>query len=171
MKKITTLILSCSILLLTACDNNKTKATNESAKQSDSSNDDRDFTGTFTANGKKYTGNVNASSFDLTGQFEIYFQDNQSIKGPDELGLIRILFKDEASARAGGDFITAYDQQKNQAAKEVSMSVDIKYRTEEDSKGTVTVNKSGSHNDLIFDNVTLRTDSKETVIVAGKISF
>ena len=171
MKKITTLILSCSILLLTACDNNKTKATNESAKQSDSSNDDRDFTGTFTANGKKYTGNVNASSFDLTGQFEIYFQDNQSIKGPDELGLIRILFKDEASARAGGDFITAYDQQKNQAAKEVSMSVDIKYRTEEDSKGTVTVNKSGSHNDLIFDNVTLRTDSKETVIVSGKISF
>ena len=170
MKKITTLILGCSILLLTAC-NNKTKDTNNSAKETKTSIADEDLTGTFTANGKTYTGNVNASTFDLTGQFEIYFQDNQSNKGPDELGLIRILFKDEASARAGGNFITAYDQQKNHAAREVSMSVDIKYKTEEDSKGTVTVNKSGSHNELIFDNVTLRTDSKETVIVSGKISF
>ena len=171
MKKITTLVLSCSLLLFTACDSNKTKDTNESAKETVTSNDDEDLTGTFTANGKTYTGNVNASTFDLTGQFEIYFQDNQSNKGPDELGLIRILFKDEASARAGGNFITAYDQQKNHAAREVSMSVDIKYKTEEDSKGTVTVNKSGSKNELVFDNVTLRTDSKETVIVSGKISF
>ena len=170
MKKITTLILGCSILLLTAC-NNKTKDTNNSAKETKTSIADEDLTGTFTANGKTYTGNVNASTFDLTGQFEIYFQDNQSNKGPDELGLIRILFKDEASARAGGNFITAYDQQKNQAAKEVSMSVDIKYRTEEDSKGTVTVNKSGSHNELVFDNVTLGTENKETVIISGKIPF
>ena len=170
MKKITTLILGCSILLLTAC-NNKTKDTNNSAKETKTSIADEDLTGTFTANGKTYTGNVNSSTFDLTGQFEIYFQDNQSHKGPDELGLIRILFKDEASARAGGNFITAYDQQKNQAAREVSMSVDIKYRTEEDSKGTVTVNKNGSNNELVFDNVTLRTDSKETVIISGKISF
>ena len=171
MKKITTLVLSCSLLLFTACDSNKTKDTNEPAKETVTSNDDEDLTGTFTANGKTYTGNVNASTFDLTGQFEIYFQDNQSNKGADELGLIRILFKDEASARAGGNFITAYDQQKNHAAREVSISVDIKYKTEEDSKGTVTVNKNGSNNELVFDNVTLRTDSKETVIVAGKITF
>ena len=170
MKKITTLILGCSILLLTACDN-KTKDTNKSAKETKTSIADEDLIGTFTANGKTYTGNVNASTFDLTGQFEIYFQDNQSNKGPDELGLIRILFKDEASARAGGNFITAYDQQKNQAAREVSMSVDIKYRTEEDSKGTVTVNKSGSHSELVFDNVTLGTENKETVIISGKIPF
>ena len=169
MKKINILVLCCFILLLTACDNNKTKDTNE--KETIVPTDNKDLTGTFKANGKTYTGDIKASTFDLTGQFEIYFQDNQSNKGPDDLGLIRILFKDEASARAGGNFITAYDQQKKQAANEIAMSVDIKYITEQDSKGTVTVNKTGSHNELVFDNVTLRTGNKDTIIVSGKIPF
>ena len=51
------------------------------------------------------------------------------------------------------------------------MSFEVKYRTEEDSKGTVSVNKNGSNNELVFDNVTLRTNSKETVNVSGKIPF
>lgn len=168
MKRIALVVLSCFILLLTACDNNKTKHSNETTKETTAAIDNEEFTGTCTANGKIYTGNVKASTFGLTGQFEVYFQDN---KDASELGLIRILFKDEASARAGGNFITAYDQQKNQTDKEVSISFDIKYRTEEDSKGTVTVNKTGGHNELIFDNVTLKTMSKETVVVSGKIPF
>ena len=168
MKKITTLVLSCSLLLLTACDSNKAKATNESVKESVTSNDDRELSGTFTVNGKKYTGKVKASLFKQTGQYEVMCDDNTD---PNAFSYMRILFKDEAAARAGGNFITDYDQQKKQAANGISMSFEVKYRTEEDSKGTVAVNKNGSNNELIFDNVTLRTNSKETVIVSGKIPF
>ena len=168
MKKITTLVLSCSILLLTACDSNKTKGTNESAKESVTSNDDKELTGTFTVNGKKYTGKVKASLYEQTGQYEVMCDDNTD---PNAFSYIRVLFKDEAAAREGVNFITEYDQQKKQAANGISMSFEVKYRTDEDSKGTVTVNKNGSNNELVFDKVTLRTDSKETVIVAGKISF
>jgi PBP1b-binding outer membrane lipoprotein LpoB len=169
MKKITTLVVSCSMLLLSACDNNKSKDANEpSAKEATASNEDKDLTGTFTVNEKKYTGKVKASLYEQTGQYEVICDDKTDANG---FAYIRILFKDEVSARAGGNFITEYDQQKKQAANGISMSFEVKYRTEEDSKGTVAVNKNGSNNELVFDNVSLRSGSTDTVIVSGKIPF
>jgi hypothetical protein len=85
--------------------------------------------------------------------------------------LIQFVFKDESSARAGGSLTTAYNGGKDQIASETSLTFDIRYRSEDDSKGTVTVNKTGSGNELVFNNVTLKTMGKETAVVSGKIPF
>jgi len=70
-KKITTLVLSCTILLLTACDNKETKNTNEgtSGLSKDStvnetvpSDESADGNGTYTAEGRTYTGKVTTAT-------------------------------------------------------------------------------------------------------------
>ncbi len=170
MKKNIILIISCSILImLTACDNNKTKDANEpSAKEATASNEDKDLTGTFTAGGKTYTGKVSTQNFEATGQYSVLCQSDTD---PNDSKLIQFVFKDEKSGRAGGSITTAYDQGKDQTATEASLTFDTRYRSYEDAKGTVTVNKNGSNNELVFNNVTLKTMSKETVVVSGKIPF
>ncbi|MEO5948077.1 MAG: hypothetical protein ABIP79_14765, partial [Chitinophagaceae bacterium] len=67
MKKIFTLAISFSILLLTACDNNKSKDTNEKSNEASTettikeavpSEESTGGTGTYTAEGRTYTGEV-----------------------------------------------------------------------------------------------------------------
>jgi len=166
MKNITILVLSCALFLVNACSGNSTKE--PTAKDALSSNESSRLTGTFTANGKNYTGKVSTQQFPATGQYSVLCQDDND---PNDSKLIQFVFKDESSARAGGNLTTAYNQGKDQIAAETWLTFDIRYRSEADSKGTVTVNKTGSGNELVFNNVTLKTMGKETVVVSGKIPF
>ncbi len=166
MKNITILVLSCVLFLVNACSGNSTKE--PTAKDALSSNESSGQTGTFTANGKTYKGKVSTQQFPATGQYSVLCQDDND---PNNSKLIQFVFKDESSARAGGNLTTAYNQGKDQIAAETSLNFDIRYRSEADSKGTVTVNKTGSGNELVFNNVTLKTIGKETVVVSGKIPF
>jgi len=168
MKNIIILVLSCALFLVNACSGNSTKE--PTAKDALSSNESSRLTGTFTANGKTYTGKVSTQQFPATGQYSVLCQDDND---PNNSILIQFVFKDESSARAGGNLTTAYNQGKDQTASETSLTFDVRYRSEADSKGTVTVNKTGSGNELAFNNVTLKTidKEKETVVVSGKIPF
>jgi len=168
MKNITILVLSCALFLVNACSGNSTKE--PTAKDALSSNESSGLTGTFTANGKTYTGKVSTQQFPATGQYSVLCQDDND---PNDSKLIQFVFKDESSARAGGNLTTTYNQGKDQTASETWLNFDIRYRSEADSKGTVTVNKTGSGNELVFNNVTLKTidKEKETVVVSGKIPF
>lgn len=166
MKNITILVLSCALFLVNACSGNSTKE--PTAKDAQSSHESSGLTGTFTANGKTYTGKVSTQQFPATGQYSVLCQDDND---PNNSKLIQFVFKDESSARAGGSLTTAYDQGKEQATAETSLTFDVRYRSEADSKSTVTVNKIGGGNELVFNNVTLKTIGKETVVVSGKIPF
>ncbi|HXG82831.1 MAG TPA: hypothetical protein VNI84_02295 [Pyrinomonadaceae bacterium] len=124
--------------------------------------------GTFTANGKNYSGKVTTQQFPATGQYSVLCQDESDTN---DSKLMQFVFKDEKSARAGDNLTVAYDQGKDQTPGETALSFDIRYRSEANSKGTVKVNKNGAGNELVFENVTLKTIGKETVIVSGKIPF
>lgn len=168
MKK-TTLILSCTILLLAACNDTKTtESTQPSAKEATASNEEKNLTGTFTAGEKTYTGNVTIQNFEATGQYSVICQDDSD---PNDPVLIQFIFKNEASARTAGNKTPEYDQGKDQAATEAAVIYELKYNSVEESTGIITVNKNGSNNEIVFKDLKLKTMSKEEVIVAGKIPF
>lgn len=161
--------LSTTLLLTSGCGSPKVdSATQATATEAVASNEEKNLTGSFTAGGKGYSGRVSTQQFEATGQFSVLCQDDTD---PNDPQLIQFVFKNESSARAGGNFTTAYGQGKEQAANEASLAFDINYRSEEDSGGTVTISKSGDSNELVFESVSLKTMSKETAVVSGKIPF
>ena len=169
MKKIITLILSGAVLLLAACDNNKTTNTTKlSAKEAPALNEGKNITGTFTLGDKTYTGKVSTQNLEATGQFSVLCEDDTDPNNPI---LIQFVFKDEASARTNGNKTPAYDQGKNQAAEEAAVIYELNYKTVEETTGIITINKSGSDNEIVFKDLKLKTISKKEVILAGKIPF
>ena len=172
MKKITTLVVSCSLLLLSACDNNKSKDANEpSAKEATASNEDKDLTGTFTADGKTFTGRVSVQHFETTGEYSVLCQDNTG-----ESTLLQATFSTEADARTPQDLKIAYRNPAygNKEAKIVSISYEVAWRTTDESKGTAKITKDGSNNVLEFDGVEVTDDIShkgEKKIISGKIPF
>ncbi len=105
MKKITTLVLSCSMLLLTACDNNKSKDTNQKSTEETTESTVKEAVppeestggnGTYTAEGRTYTGKVTTET---TG----YKHFKVKCEG-DMVQVIEFFFKNEDSARIGGSF-------------------------------------------------------------------
>jgi len=155
--------------MLTACDNTKTTDASEpSAKEATSSNENKDFTGTFTAGDKTYTGKVSIQNFEATGQYSVLCQDDTD---PNDSKLIQFVFKDEASARAGGNKTPAYDQGKDQTVAEAAVIYELSYKSVEESTGIITVNKNGNNNEVEFKDLKLKTMSKEEIIVSGKIPF
>ena len=107
------MILSGAVLLLGACDNNKTTNTTElSAKEAPALNEGKDMTGTFTLGDKTYTGKVSTQNLEATGQFSFLCQDYTE---PNDPILVQFVFKDEGSARTDGYKIPAFDQGKDQA--------------------------------------------------------
>ena len=169
MKKITTFILSCAILLLAACDNNKITTTTEpTAKEATASNEEKNLTGTFTAGDKTYSGKVSIQNFEATGQFSVLCQDDTD---PNDSKLIQFVFKNEKSARVEGNKTPAYNQGKDQAATVAAVIYKLKYNSVEESTGIITINKSGTNNEIVFKDLKLKTMSKEEVIVSGKIPF
>ena len=169
MKKIITLILISTVLLLAACNNNKTANTTElSAKETPALNEEKGLTGTFTAGEKTYTGKVSIQNFEATGQFSVLCQDDTD---PNDSKLIQFVFKNEKSARVEGNKTPAYNQGKDQAATEAAVIYKLKYNSVEESTGIITINKNGTNNEIVFKDLKLKTMSKEEVIVSGKIPF
>ncbi len=144
-------------------DNTKTVA-----KEAVDSDEEKELTGTFSADGKSYSGRVSVQHFPATGQYSVLCQDNAD---PNGSKLIQFVFKDEASARAAGPRKIAHDQGKNQAPDEVSVSFDIRYESDDENPGTFKVNKNGSESELLFDGVLVETVTKEKATVSGKIPF
>lgn len=170
MKIIVFAIMCSSTLLLTSCNENKVDSTTKKmADEALASNNEKNFTGTFTINGKSYKGRVSTQQFTATGQFSVLCQDDDT--EPNSFKLIQFVFKNETVTRAGGDFVTVHSQGTNQLANEVSVDVLGIYRSQEDSKGSFKVIKNGDSNELVFENVKLESLDKEKKIVSGKIPF
>lgn len=166
MKKITTLVFSCSMLLLTACDNNKSKDTNEKSteettvKETVPSEESTGGTGTYTAEGRTYTGKVTTET---TG----YKHFKVTCEG-DMVQVIEFHFKNEDSARKGGSFkpgsLTLLEP------NEVGIMFGIGFNSKEGLGGTVTVSGSGGKNVIEFKDVKLTIPDK-SLVVSGKIPF
>lgn len=169
MKKITTLILSCTILLLTACDNKETKNTNEgtSTISKDStvnktvpSNENSDGNGTYTAEGKTYTGKV-TNETDRLNFFTVTCEG-------DMVQQITFHFKNEEAARKGGSFkpgsLTPIEN------NEVGIMFGVGFNSKDALGGTITVSVSGGKNVIEFKDVKLTVPDK-SMVVSGKIPF
>jgi hypothetical protein len=169
MKKITTLLLSCFILLLTDCDSTKsTNTTEPAATEGTASKEDKELTGTFTIGEKTYTGRVSTQNLEATGQFSVLCQDDTD---PNDSKLLQFIFKDEGSARTEGYKTPEYDQGKEQDAKEAAVIYELNYTAVEESTGIVKINTNGSTDEIEFKDLKLKTMSKEEVILTGKIPF
>ncbi|MEO6260224.1 MAG: hypothetical protein ABIP63_07715 [Thermoanaerobaculia bacterium] len=145
-----------------------TAAETEKATEHAASDQAQAKTGTFTADGKTYTGKVSTQNFEATGQFSVLCQDDSD---PNNSKLIQFVFKNEASARAAGVRKIAYDQGKDQTPDEVSMTFDTRYSSDQGRDGSLSVTATGKDNELVFDKVALLTMSKEAVTVSGRIPF
>lgn len=158
------------LLLLNACSSTTTadRQTEKMANEASSSNEEKNLTGTFSAEGKNYSGKVSVQKFPASGQYSVLCEDDID---PNNSKLIQFVFKDEASARAAGARTIAYDQGKDQTPGEVALSYDIRYASHEKRPGTLSVNKSGSDAELVFDGVEVETVTKEKLTVSGKIPF
>lgn len=130
--------------------------------------EEKDLTGTFSADGKNYSGRVSVQQFPATGQYSVLCQDDSD---PNASRLIQFVFKEETSARAAGPRTIAHDRGKNQASNEVAVSYDIRYASGDSNPGTFTVNKNGSESELVFEGVEVETVTKEKATVSGKIPF
>ncbi|MEJ7826602.1 MAG: hypothetical protein WKF91_00340 [Segetibacter sp.] len=169
MKKITTLVLSCTILFLTACDNNKSKNTNEKSteestvKETVPSEESTGGTGTYTAEGTTYTGKVTTET---TG----YKHFKVTCEG-DMVQVIEFFFKNEETARKGGSFkpgsMTLLEPM------EVGIMNGIGLNSKEGLGGTVAVSGSGGKNVIEFQDVKLTGPDKSfgSVVLSGKIPF
>jgi hypothetical protein len=168
MKKITTLVLSCTILLLTACDNNKSKNTNEKSteepkestvKETVPPEESTGDNGTYTAEGSTYTGKVTTRT--SGGSFIVTCEG-------DMVQVIEFFFKNEEAARKGGSFkpgsMTVLEPM------EVGIMFGIGYNSKEGLGGTVTVSGSGGKNVIEFQDVKLTAPDK-SMVVSGKIPF
>ena len=169
MKRITVIILSCFLFILTACNNSKTKEVLKPVvAETAVSNEEKNITGTFSLGDKTYTGKVSIQNIEATGQFSVLCQDDTE---PNDPIIIQFVFKDEVSARTDGYKTPAYDQGKDQAANEAAVIFELNYKTVEETTGIITINKNGNNNEIVFKDLKLKTMSKEEVIVAGKIPF
>ncbi len=169
MKKITTLAVSCCMLLLTACDNNKSKDTHEKSseesteskvKEAVPSEESTVGNGTYTAEGRTYTGKVTTSTIG-NRHFRVTCDG-------DMVQVIQFFFKNEDSARKEGNFkpgsMTLLEPM------EVGIMFGIGYNSKEGLGGTVTVSGSGGKNVIEFQDVKL-TIPDQSIVVSGKIPF
>jgi len=173
MKKITTLLLSCTILLLTACDNKETKDANEKStgeltestiKENTISKESTAGTGTYTSEGRTYTGEVTTeTNKGLRNLFTV------TCKG-DMIQMIELHFKNEEVARKGGSFKPGSLIPGAGEDNEVGIMFGIGYKSGEASEGTITVTGSGGKNVIELNNVKLTIPDK-SIIVSGKIPF
>ena len=155
-----------TLLSMSAC--SKSEPAAETATELAASDQAQEKTGTFTADGKTYTGRVSTQNFEATGQFSVLCQD---VSDPNNSKLIQFVFKNEASARAAGVRKIAYDQGKDQTPDVVSMTFDIRYSSDQGRDGSLSVTANGKDNELVFDKVALLAMSKEAVTVSGRIPF
>jgi len=171
MKKITTLMVSCTILLLAACDNTKDtneKVIQESAAATINENLTPDSsptgTGTYTSQGRTYTGAVTTETNEgLRNLFTV------TCKG-DMIQMIELNFKNEEVARKGGSFKPGSLVPGAGGDNEVGIMFGIGYKSGEASEGTITVTGSGGKNVIEFKDVKLTIPDK-SIIVSGKIPF
>jgi len=156
----------CGIAMIASCGDTK-KDGESTIASSATSSDESEHAGTFVADGKNFKGRSSTQDFPATKEFSVLCQDDTD---PNNSTLMQLVFKDEASARTPGTFkIVHTSYSGGKAANEVSVSFDNVY--ESDEQGTLTVTKSGGTNTVTFNDVEVKTISKEKKTVAGKIEY
>ncbi len=172
MKKVQSICMLIITLLVIAGCNNAGKSSEEKIiKETMASDEDKDLTGTFTADGKTFTGKVNVDHFEATGEFAVRCQDNEG-----ESTLLQTFFNTEADARTPGDLKIVYRNpiSGNKEAKSVAITFDLTWHATDESKGTAKITKVGNNNVLEFDRVEVSNDIShkgEKKIISGKIPF
>lgn len=163
MKRITALVLSSIILLLTSCDTKNTKDTDVKIAEEQTVKETTapaEGEGTYTADGRTYTGKVRVESDGLK-----FF--TVTCEG-DPVQMIEVHFKNEAAARKGGSFkpgsLTPIDN------NEAGIMFGIGYKSADAAEGPITVTGSGGKNVLELNSVKLTVPGK-SIIVSGKIPF
>lgn len=173
MKTSILIAFSVSILFFGACDNNKIKDTNEKSTEKSNestvnetapSEESTGVTGTYTAEGRTYTGEVTTeTNAGLRNLFTV------TCKG-DMIQMIELHFKNEEVARKGGNFKPGSLVPGAGEDNEVGIMFGIGYKSGEASEGTITVTGSGGKNVIELNNVKLSIPDK-SIIVSGKIPF
>ncbi|MEO6583734.1 MAG: hypothetical protein ABIO05_05385 [Ferruginibacter sp.] len=172
MKKITTFIVSCSLLLLNACDNDKKKDTNDNSTEATTETMIKETvlsespagSGTYNAQGRTYTGIVTTETNE--GLRNLY---TVTCKG-DMIQMIELNFKNEEVARKGGTFKPGSLVPGAGGDNEVGIMFGIGYKSGEASDGTITVTGSGGKNFIELNDVKLTIPDK-SITVSGKIPF
>jgi len=168
MKKVKSIcMITIAILVIAGCNNTDKSSEEKIAKETMASNEDKDLTGTFTVDGKTFTGRVSVQHFEATGEFSVLCQNNDG-----EGTLLQTIFNTEADARTPGDLKIVYGGNKD--AKAVAIMVELTWRTTDASKGTAKITKDGSKNVLEFDGSEVTDDIShkgEKKIISGKIPF
>ena len=171
----TSIIIALSILFFVACDN-KTDKARETPEQTTEESTESTFkvrvpsekstgaTGTYTSEGRTYTGDVTTETNEgLRNLFTV------TCKG-DMIQVIELRFKNEEVARKGGSFKPGSLVPGGGEENEVGIMFGIGYKSREASEGTITVTGSGGKNVIEFNNVKLTIPDK-SIIVSGKIPF
>jgi len=160
-----------TFLVIAGCNNDGKSSEEKITKDAMASDEDKDLTGTFTADGKTFTGRVSVQQFEATGEFSVLCQDNEG-----ESTLLQTFFSTEADARTPGDLKIMYRSpiSGNKEVRAFSVSFETAWRTADESKGTAKITKDGSNNVLEFEGVEVTDDiSHKGVkkIISGKIPF
>lgn len=172
MKKIAILLLGSLILLVAACNNDKTK---DNIKKSDAESSELKpyvppsiestaGNGSYTMDGKTYTGGVTTETNE--GLSNLY---TVTCNG-DMIQMIEMHFKNEKVARKGGSFKPGSLVPGAGEDNEVGIMFGVGYKSREASEGTITITGSGGKNVIELNNVKLTIPDK-SIIVSGKIPF
>ncbi len=172
MKNLKTMfIVIIYLLIMTGCNNGGKTGDEKITKEAMASDENKNLTGTFSADGKTFSGRVSVQNFETTGEYSVLCQDNAG-----ESTLLQATFSTEKDARTPGDLKLVYRNpiSGNKEAKSVNLTFELTWRTTDESKGTAKITKDGGNNMLEFDSVEVTDDIShkgEKKIISGKIPF
>ncbi len=160
-----------TFLVIAGCNNDGKSSEEQITKEAMASDEDTNLTGTFTADGKTFTGKVKTNLFETTGELFVSCQDEAG-----NSTLLQTAFSTEADARTPGDLKIVYRNpiSGNKETKAVAITFDLTWHATDESKGTAKITKDGSNNVLEFDGVEVTNDIShkgEKKIISGKIPF
>ncbi len=164
-------IIIITLFAMTGCNNEGKNSEEKIAKEAMESDEDKNLTGTFTADGKTFTGKVKTSLFETTGELLVSCQDEAG-----NSTLLQTAFSTEADARTPGDLKIVYRNpiSGNKEAKSVNLTFDLTWHTTDESKGTAKITKDGGNNVLEFEGIEVTNEIShkgEKKIISGKIPF
>ncbi len=131
-------MLIITLLVIAGCNNAGKSSEEKIIKETMASDEDKDLTGTFTVDGKTFTGRVSVQHFETTGEFSVLCQNNDG-----EGTLLQTEFNTEADARTPGDLKIVYRNpiSGNKEAKAVAISFETTWHATDESKGTAIIKK------------------------------
>ncbi len=115
-----------TFLVIAGCNNDGKSSEEKIIKEAMASDEDKNLTGTFTADGKTFSGKVSVQNFETTGEYSVLCQDEAG-----ESTLLQTTFSTEKDARTPGDLKIGYRSpiSGNKEAKSVNLTFELTWRT------------------------------------------